>query len=131
MVARGVAVIVDTGTSTTTGYRILVPPGGDATYQAPTGSGQSQLPSSIATGFFADLAAAQPLDALASGSCSPSSDRASIYVSLDGQQTPDLSCPSGGEAQTIAEDVQKIVEQLGVTVGPSTPGQPNVPVMTY
>ena len=132
MVPLTTAVITNAGTATTTGYRILVAPGGTAFYQTPAFSGSMTLPANVYSGFFADLKAAQPLSTLPTGQCAGGgSGAAPLTVQLGGQTTPDLACPINGAEVAIVEDVQKIVESLGVRVGPAKPGQPNVPVMTY
>ncbi|MBU6428590.1 MAG: hypothetical protein KGR26_06255 [Cyanobacteria bacterium REEB65] len=132
MVPLTTAVISNSGSTHTTGYRILVSPDGTATYQTPTGSGSMKLPGNLATALFADLKAAGQLSALPVGQCAKSASfGTTTTVQLGGQTTPDLSCPGNAAAMVISQDVQQIVEALGMTTGPAPAGQANVSVMSY
>ncbi len=115
------ALIVSAGTPTVSGYRILVAPDGQVAYQTSSGTGSEQVPAMLARNLFGDLSSSLPLASLPAGSCTATSAHAALTVSFSGQQTPDLACPGGGAAQAIAEDVEKIVEVLGITLAQSGP----------
>lgn len=115
------ALIVNTGSPTVPGYRIVVAPDGQVTYRTSAGTQSGQLPAMLARNLFGDLAGSQPLAALPAGSCVTVPADSALTVTFSGQQTPDLTCPAGGAAQAIAEDVEKIVEALGISLAGSGP----------
>ncbi len=122
------ALIVSTGNASVPGYRILVSPAGQVVYQSAAGTESGELPAMLARDLFGDLSGSQPLAALPSGSCmTGGSTRPALTVTFSGQRTPDLACPAGGAEQALSEDVEKIIETLGITLTQSGPASALVP----
>jgi hypothetical protein len=110
------AIIVNSGSTNTLGYRIYVAHDGTATYVDGNGAGYGRLSKQLTQRFFHDIALAQPLSGLpATRTCVKSvSFGADIYVRFGGQTSPDLSCAGNGQAQRLAEDVNSIKAELKV-----------------
>lgn len=120
------AVIENTGSTNTKGYRITVSSGGGAHLD-----GKSLgLPLAMNKKLFRDLAAAMPLTGLpARHGMRSASFGTRTFITYKGQQSPDLTF--GGDARTTAlkADVDAITQQLGVTNTPRRPVMPPVPTV--
>ena len=96
------AVIVNSGSTNTPGYRILVKTSGDAEYSVePRRHGprnaatqmQRRILSALVQRFYSDLKAAMPFSALPHRGCMKSvSSGTTLRIEFDSEQTPDLSC---------------------------------------
>ena len=105
---RDAAVIVNSGSTNRAGFRIAVDRSGAAEYTpAPrrrpgpqpvaTEPVQKTVPRDLADRLYNDLKAASPLTALPAPHCMKSvSFGSTLIIELDGEQTPDLSCPDNG-----------------------------------
>jgi hypothetical protein len=123
------AVIRNSGSTNTIGYRIFVTPSGQASYVDGNGSGQGQLSQKLTKRFFRDLKAAEPLSNLPVEPCVKSvSFGTTTTVSLGGEQSPDISCPSDNDqVQDLEEDVTAIAKALNVVNVPNSEGTPLPP----
>jgi len=114
------AVIVNSGSTNARGYRIVVRPGGSALV-----SRQAEVTTigivsrETATRFFADLAAAAPLDAIGGAPCLKSASfGVRITVAWHGTQSPDLACPTGPAGRTLLCDIGTIERELDIRRSP-------------
>jgi len=133
-VTTGSAVIMLTGSTNTTGYRIVIARDGSAEYISSAGRGTGTVPESTTAKFFADLASAAPLAVLPEGSCMKSASfGTSYFVYWEHSRSPDLTCTSGA-GTTIADDAEAIASALGVQmhlrgmVRPMLPGEQHRPL---
>ncbi|MCF4968207.1 hypothetical protein [Nostoc sp. CMAA1605] len=129
LVPNNVAVIVNSGSTNTIGYRIYVSPTGEANYVDGKGSGKGKLPKKISQKFFNDLKAAEPLSSLpVKQSCVKSTSfGTTTTISLGGQQSPDISCPGNEKAKKLDTDVIAIAKLLKVVNVPKSQGKPLPP----
>lgn len=136
-VPSGAAVIMNTGSTNTPGYRIVVQPDGSAEYVADTGRATASISQALAQQFFADLKAAGPLGDLESMPCMKSvSFGTSLFVWWkEGGRSPDLSCPAGPHGGVLAADAAKIAQELhvssslhGPVMRPLLPGEQHAPL---
>jgi len=110
------AVIVDSGSTNTIGYTIVI----HLDYSAQvTLDGalprDATLPAADAKSLFARLAAAAPLDALTRGHCMKSASfGTSRRIAYAGKISPDLTCAGDEEARELAGAVGAIVADLGI-----------------
>jgi hypothetical protein len=115
------AVIVNSGSTNTAGFRIVVEHSGKATYTStgrrqPNGSSANRnvdLPKALATRFYADLAAAKPFSQLPIPHCMKSASFGyALTIEFAGQTTPDLTCGDQGNAKmkALIQDSGEIVK---------------------
>jgi hypothetical protein len=113
------AVIVDSGSTNTIGYTIVIHP--DYSAQVTLDGAlprDATLPAADAESLFAKLAAAAPLDALAHGHCMKSASfGTSRRVAYAGKVSPDLTCAGDEQARELAGAVGAIVADLGIPRG--------------
>jgi hypothetical protein len=110
-----VAVITNTGSTNTLGYRIGVGRGGQANVTVGDRHNSSQIPLMITRRFFKDLNDAKPLGKLAVGKCMKSASfGGSTYVGFGGQQSPDLSCPGDQMSRTLHDDIDEIIKAVNL-----------------
>lgn len=111
-------VIVNSGSTNSPGFRIVVERSGDAKY-TPTRRAESpepvqrRVPAALVRRFYADLEAAKPLSALPAEHCAKSASFGTkLTVESGGDVTPDLSCPSPHDPRirTLARDTNEIVK---------------------
>lgn len=128
LVLNNVAVIRNSGSTNTIGYRIYVSPSGKASYVDGNGSGQGKIAKKLTKRFFHDLKVAEPLSTLPTESCVKSvSFGTSTTVSLGAQQSPDVSCPGNAKAKRLDQDVTEIAKVLHVVNVPKSQGKPLPP----
>ena len=122
MAAEGdLPTIVNSGSTNRAGFRIAVDASGMAEFTPTTRRGRAPreqagprrqtLPADVAGRFRADLAAAQPFEALPKVHCMKSASFGSrLTVTLGGNETPDLSCGDGGSEamRNLIRDVREI-----------------------
>jgi hypothetical protein len=122
--AADVAVIVNSGSTNTAGFRIVVERSGKAEFTAaPRRSSRSpdetpkqmerMLPDTVVKRFYSDLDAAKPLSSLPNRRCMKSASFGTkLTIELGGEETPDLSCGSGDNAklQDLVRDASEIVK---------------------
>lgn len=114
LTAADSAVIIDSGSTNTPGFRIEVSTSGEAVYiPKPRRAGQlseaqakpknRKLPAAMVKPFFAALDAAKPLSSLPGGGCFKSASFGTTRViEYHGQTTPDLSCGDRGDLKRKA-----------------------------
>ncbi|BCL82074.1 hypothetical protein ccbrp13_45390 [Ktedonobacteria bacterium brp13] len=115
------AIIINSGSTNTLGYRIYVAHDGTATYVVGNGTRYGstrygRLSQELTLRFFHDIALAQPLSSLpAIQTCVKSiSFGTDTYVRFGGQTSPDLSCAENEQAQHLADDANSIKAALKV-----------------
>lgn len=129
LVTSDTAVILNSGSTNAIGYRIYISPSGEAHYFDGNGSGQGQLSKRLTKRFFRHLETAEPLSNLSVQSCAKSvSFGTTTTVSLGGERSPDISCPSeDDQVQDLDEDVTAIAKALNVVNVPNSEGKPLPP----
>jgi hypothetical protein len=135
-VPKGAAVILNTGSTNTSGYRIVVQADGSAEYVADSGRATATVSSALAAKFFADLKAAGPLGDLPSQPCMKSvSFGTSLFVWWKGGRSPDLTCPAGPSGSALSADAADIAHELHVAssfrrpvMRPLLPGEEHAPM---
>jgi hypothetical protein len=127
-VSAQTATIVESGSTNTAGFRIVIPRSGPAEYTAaprrigPPGDRQATtkqqvVPRELVDRFYADLKAAAPLSSLPEQRCMKSvSFGTTRTIEFDGQKTPDLNCGDGGnlKLRSLIQDANDIVKAFGV-----------------
>jgi hypothetical protein len=115
------AVIENTGSTNTQGYRITISATGKAEYMATErrgsvveGKAQSvTVGASLAQRLLRDLKAAMPLSTLpVRHGMKSASFGTSTYVEYQGQRSPDLSFPGNAKAQALHDDAGDIARAL-------------------
>ncbi len=119
--------IVNSGSTNTAGFRIVVERSGQARYTAtsrrfspqahqPPNTVQKQLSRVLLQRLYSDLEAAKPLSALPEPHCMKSASFGfSLTVEFNGEKTPDLSCGGGDSTpmQALIRDVKEISALFG------------------
>lgn len=119
-------VIVNSGSTNTAGFQIVVEPSGKAEYTAqprrtvirpgqPPKTVDKTIPKALAKSLFDDVAAAHPLSALPVGHCAKSvSFGTRLTVQFGSEASPDLSCGEGGneKMRALIRDVEAVVKEL-------------------
>lgn len=120
--ASAPAVILNSGSTNTAGFRLVVEKSGDAEYapmprkygpqsSAPTEPTRRKLPDALVQRFYSDLQSARPLAGLPRERCIKSASfGTTTVIQFSGEETPDLSCPNARNAHTQAllRDVEEI-----------------------
>ncbi len=118
---NGEALIVNTGSTNTRGYRIYVQPSGRVRYVLANRSRASQSESmrggkvakAQAAQLFHDIARALPFAKLPAGhGVKSASFGTSTYVTFGRQSSPDLSFPENAKARALAADARSIATAL-------------------
>jgi hypothetical protein len=120
----GSAVLVNSGSTNTPGFKIVVPRDGAAEYTAmPRAHSQSEgqhvlapmkrkLPPALVHRLFSDLEAARPFSDLPRPTCMKSvSFGTRLTIQFNGDETPDLNCGAGQSTKLAAliDDAKQIV----------------------
>jgi hypothetical protein len=110
------AVIINSGSTNTAPYRIVVRPDGSVHVELQAQAPQAKtLSTATATAFFKDLKSAMPLDGLQTEPCVKSASfGTSTYVQYQGTKTPDLACATGDAAKRLSADVNNITSELKI-----------------
>ena len=118
--AAGDAVIVNSGSTNTEGFRIVVEQSGKAVYTQTPRKSDTQvksrsldLPQALVKRLYSDLDAGKPLAELPGGHCMKSASfGSSLTIEFAGEKTPDLSCPDHGNPrlQVLIKDANEIVK---------------------
>lgn len=112
------AVIENTGSTNTKGYKITVHSGGGAHMDGKA----LGLPRAMNQKLFHDLAAAMPLTGLpARHGMRSASFGTRTFITYKGQQSPDLTFGGDARATALKADVDAITQQLCVTNAPRRP----------
>jgi hypothetical protein len=114
-VPKGAAVILNTGSTNTVGYRIVLQRSGAAEYINGPKRATASVPASLTARFFTDVQAAMPLLSHTATACMKSASfGTSLFVWWKGSRSGDLMCPAG---DVIAGDVAKIAQVLNLSTG--------------
>lgn len=116
LLAGDSAVIVNSGSTNTAGFRIVVERSGKASRSETRRSTQAQpksikVPKKLVDRFYADLEAARPLSKLPRQACMKSASFGTVLtVELAGDETPDLSCGDHGDSRirALIQDTSEI-----------------------
>ncbi|MDF5738556.1 MULTISPECIES: hypothetical protein [unclassified Nostoc] len=130
LVPNNVAIIVNSGSTNTIGYRIYVSPSGEVNYVDGKGSNQGKLSEKLTKNFFRDLKVAEPLSNLpGKQSCVKSVSFGTITtIRFAGEDSQDISCPgNNAKAQRLDNDVIAIAKALNVVNVPRSQGKPLPP----
>lgn len=127
---RDNAVIVNSGSTNTLGYRIEVWSDGSATVSMLHGPSASPSPAksftvstTTANQFFTNLAAARKANAVTEPCMKSASFGSTTYVTWQGWRSPDLTCPPSGSIGTaLVNDVEAIRKASGVSAAPLRQG---------
>jgi hypothetical protein len=115
------AVIENSGSTNTAGYRIAIRPDGEAAYSAGGAIERGTLPRATTHWLFAKLETAGPLDALAVRRCMKSASfGSSTTITWRGSGSPDLSCGGDPTVAELNRTIGVIRTQLHVSPGPKT-----------
>jgi hypothetical protein len=123
VMAADSAVIVNSGSTNTAGFRISVNPSGDAEYtvtprRSGPKSGEKPAPATqhisdgLAKRLFSDLEAAQPLASLPQPRCAKSASFGTrLTIEFGDSETPDLSCGDADNAKlrALIQDATEVV----------------------
>jgi hypothetical protein len=128
------AKIVDSGSTNTSGYTIVVQSNGSASVTVQQNATESSSPKpftlsqATATRFFADLAAAKKGNATAVPCMKSASFGTTLRITWQGWTSPDLSCPPKDSlGAALINDVQAIREASGIGNLPLRRGSAEVP----
>ncbi|MHC5828599.1 MAG: hypothetical protein ACYT04_75045, partial [Nostoc sp.] len=129
LVRSDVAIIVNSGSTNTIGYRIYVSPSGEVNYVDGKGSNQGKLSHKLTEKFFRDIKIAEPLSNLPVklGCAKSVSFGTTTSIRLAVEQSQDISCPGNGKAQRLDNDVIAIAKALNVVNVPKSQGKPLPP----
>jgi hypothetical protein len=123
-VPHGAVVIMNTGSTNTFGYRIVVQRSGASEFVGGLGRSRATLDTALVSKFFSDLQAASPLGDLTALPCMKSvSFGTSLFVYWEHSRSPDLSCTSDQRGQAVRNDADQIAQALHLS---STMRQPVV-----
>jgi hypothetical protein len=116
MIPTNVAMIVNTGSTNTPCYRILVTPAGQVSYVKGNATGSGNLSSNLTRKLFRDIRVAEPLSKLpVQQPCIKSvSFGSSTFVRLGGEASPDVSCPGNAKAQALWKDTSAVARALKI-----------------
>ncbi len=123
---RDSAVIVDSGSTNTQGYKIQVWSDGTASITPADRFGTAQgaakpfsVPASTATRFFADLAAARKGAAAGEPCMKSASFGTTTHVVWHGWTSPDLDCPAANAlTAALVHDIAEIRQTSGISAEP-------------
>ena len=118
-------VITNTGTTDTIGYRIIIPPSGEAFFVTGKGPGNKKLPAKLTRKLLKDLAAVGPIEQMAvrTPCVKPAASATTTTLGYHGQSSNDLNCPGDARAIKLQKDVAEVVKALGVTNVPRSEGK--------
>jgi hypothetical protein len=112
------ALIVNSGSTNTAGYRLRVYADGTTALQQADAALRKHVSAALVKRFFADLRAAGALDKLPRAACMKSASfGSSTQVAYRGKMSPDLTCPSASPAErALAVDADALAAAGGVTM---------------
>jgi hypothetical protein len=131
-VPKGAAVILNTGSTNTIGFRIVVDSSGRAEYAQGASRSTAHIAKHIAAKLFADLRAAMPLSSIHVLPCMKSASfGTSTFIWWRGQRSLDLSCPGDPKSQAMNDDAMAVARALNLAAAPAgghvIPMLPNEP----
>src|SRR3984893_1294362 len=109
------ALIVNSGSTNTAGYRLRVSTSGWTTLQQGDIALRKRVAARFVRQLFADLRATGPLDELAVHPCMKSASFGTTMVIVyRGKTSPDISCP--GTSRALQQDALALADAAGVTL---------------
>ncbi len=116
----GEALIVNSGSTNTAGYRLRVYADGTTALQQGDVPIRKHVSAQLVKRFFADLQAAGRLDRLPSTFCMKSASfGSSTHIGYRGAMSPDVSCPStNASVRALGVDASGLAEAAGVSMLP-------------
>ncbi len=125
-VQHGAAVILNTGSTNTLGYRIVIQKSGAAEFINGDRRATATVPAAITTQLFTDLQAAMPMRNFPMIHCMKSASfGTSLFVWWKGARSNDISCGTN----VLTNDVTAVAQALGVGNGARYPMHP-IPLLT-
>jgi hypothetical protein len=114
-VPKNAAVILNTGSTNATGYRIVVQSSGAAEYVAGATRAQARVSAATAAKFFTDLRAGMPISKLPIMGCAKSASfGTSTFAWWSGQRSGDLECAGDAHGKILAADAAEIAQELKI-----------------
>ncbi len=108
-------VILNTGSTNSPGYRIVVARDGSAQWVMGSTRQSGQLSKESTDALFSDLQAAMPLSQLQSAHCMKSASfGTSTFAYWEHQRSPDLQCVADPHATALYSSIQAVVVELGI-----------------
>jgi hypothetical protein len=127
-IPKGAAVILDTGSTNSTGYRIVIQSNGFAEYVSGQTRATAHVSLDVASKFFADMQAAMPLSHVRIEPCMKSASFGSMtFLWWRGQRSPDISCPGDATSKKLYEDAAAVAAALHLGGGHTVDMLPNEP----
>jgi hypothetical protein len=109
------ALILNSGSTNTAGYRLRVSTSGWTTLQQGDVALRKRVAARFVQRLFADLRATGPLDELATHPCMKSASfGTSMIIVYRGKTSPDISCP--GTSRALQQDALALADAAGVTL---------------
>jgi hypothetical protein len=109
------AVILNTGSTNSPGYRIVVAPDGSAQWVMGATRETAQLSQKNTDALFGDLKAAMPLSQLQSAHCMKSASfGTSTFAYWEHQRSTDLQCVADPHATALYSSIQAVILELGI-----------------
>jgi len=130
--AKGEAMIVNSGSTNTTGYTVWVQPSGKVRYAIQRGQGDDiqalthptagRIPVAQSKKLFQDLAAVGPLSALPARRGMRSASFGTVtYIYYKNSRSPDLTLGGGPQVDALKADIAAITGTLHIVSGPRRP----------
>lgn len=131
-IPKGAAVILNTGSTNSAGYRIVVQANGSAEYVQGSTRAVAHVAQAVVSKFFVDLQAAMPLSRVHVVPCMKSVSFGSMtFLWWRGQRTQDISCPGGAMSSRLYDDAGAIAAALHLGPGHQVnmlPNEPRLPI---
>ncbi len=114
-VPKSAAVILNTGSTNSLGYRIVVQSSGVAEYVAGDTRAKARVSAAMAAKFFTDLRAGMPMSKLPIMGCMKSASfGTSTFAWWRGERSGDLECAGDAHGKVLAADVAEIARELKI-----------------
>ena len=130
-VPHDAAVVMNTGSTNTLGYRIVITRAGSAQWVMGTTRQTVQVSKQKTAALFNALSAAMPLSALPAAHCMKSASfGTSTFAYWRHQRSTDLECPADPRATEVYSSIAALVVELGIgkrTI-PMLPNEPRRPM---
>jgi hypothetical protein len=130
-VPHGAAVILDTGSTNTLGYRIVVQRNGAVEYIIGGVRNTARADAGQTEKLFKALMAGMPLSQLNIARCMKSASfGTAMFVYWNHQRSPDMTCPADDRTRSVYASVAGFVDALGITrrVSHPLPNEPHRPI---
>jgi len=122
------AVILNTGSTNSIGYRIVIESNGSAEYVNGSTRAKAHVAPAVASKFFADMRSAMPLSRVHVEQCMKSASFGTMtFLWWRGQRSPDISCPGGTMSTRLNDDAAAVAAALHLDGGHPVNMLPNEP----